>query len=59
MSLLEKIDNPEEKLKIELLKQVSTDTNDTTEISSIPTPLMPELEELVAKNPNSLIGCGG
>jgi hypothetical protein len=28
-------------------------------LSFVSEPLMPELEELVKKNPNRLIGCGG
>lgn len=60
MSLLEKIDKPDEKLKSETKKQEFTlNVNEDSEVPTIPTPLMPELEELVAKNPNRLIGCGG
>jgi hypothetical protein len=36
-----------------------TDDSDTEQFSGTNTPLMPELEELVKKNPNRLIGCGG
>lgn len=51
-------------------KAVATNTNITETIKPIPAvdthipheiqeSLMPELEELVKKNPNRLIGCGG
>ncbi len=60
MSLLEQKDKPEEKLKSETKKlEYSLDVSEVSEVPTIPTSLMPELEELVAKNPNRLIGCGG
>jgi hypothetical protein len=43
--------------KIQPLKTVVVIENTTVE--QLPEPLMPELEELVKKNPNRLIGCGG
>ena len=36
-----------------------TDDSDTEQFSNTKKPLMPELEALVKKNPNRLIGCGG
>lgn len=41
-------------------EKIQTDLTQMAEISNLPDDaLMPELEELVKKNPNKLIGCGG
>lgn len=42
-------------------KKVQKDTLATEQVDEVkfPVALMPELEELVKKNPNRLLGCGG
>jgi hypothetical protein len=40
-------------------KHASTEELPSKPYETIPESLMPELEELVKKNPNRLIGCGG
>ena len=61
---------PKEELKKEVVQEtidkeqlatedVQADDSTIQPLDDITTALMPELEELVKKNPNRLIGCGG
>ncbi|HRH56699.1 MAG: hypothetical protein U0T69_07345 [Chitinophagales bacterium] len=43
----------------QLINKESDDDSTTQQFSNSTIVLMPELEELVKKNPNRLIGCGG
>ena len=42
-----------------LIVKENEEDSTTQQFSNSPIVLMPELEELVKKNPNRLIGCGG
>lgn len=54
-----KKEDVQEVLDKEQLENVKTDDSIVQPFDDITATLMPELEELVKKNPNRLIGCGG
>lgn len=45
--------------KVKPSQKAEFPTAQEVSVSDATAPLMPELEELVKKNPNRLIGCGG